>query len=59
MQYYDFSNSQPNSDMIVKDILYREDNNFLEGFYYDMERKAFYESSGLYGRSFVHKLNLD
>ena len=59
MKYYDFSNAQLNSDMIVKDILYREDNNFLEGFYYDSERDAFYESSGLYGKSFVHKLNLD
>ena len=46
-------------DFEVQDILYREDNNFLEGFYYDAVRDSFYESSGLYGKSFVHRLNLD
>ena len=41
----------------MQNILFREDNNFLEGFYYDTDRKAFYESSGLTGKSYVHKLD--
>lgn len=40
----------------VENVLMREDNNFLEGFYYDPEVKAFYESVGLYNKSSVHKL---
>ena len=43
----------------VVDILYREDNNFLEGFYYDVKTDSFYESSGLYGKSYVHRLSYD
>jgi len=45
--------------MVVEDILYREDNNLLEGFYYDAAKDSFYESSGLFKKSYVHKLNYD
>ena len=40
----------------VENILYREEANFLEGFYYDPDTKAFYESVGLYKESKVHKM---
>ena len=42
--------------MKVENILYREEANFLEGFYYDPDTKAFYESVGLYEESKVHKM---
>ena len=37
----------------VSDVLYRADNNFLQGLYLDRDEFVFYESSGLYGKSFV------
>jgi len=40
-------------------VLYREDNNFLEGFYFDKRTFAFYESAGLYNKSSVHRLTPD
>ena len=43
----------------VKNIWYREDANFLEGFYYDKNVGTFYESKGLYEKSSVHRLAID
>jgi len=37
-------------------VIYREDVNFLEGFYYDADRVMFYESTGLRGKSEIHDL---
>ena len=57
MRYYYDQNDAVTSDFEVTDIYYREDNNFLEGFYYDSQRESFYESTGLTGKSYVHKLS--
>lgn len=38
-------------EFVVENVLYRDDNNFIEGFYFDSKTKAFYESAGLYGKS--------
>ena len=37
----------------------REDNNFLQGLYFDNERNQFIESAGLYGKSKVQWLEAD
>ena len=37
----------------------REDNNFLQGLYFDNERNQFIESAGLYGKSKVQWLEED
>lgn len=47
------------NSFIVENVLYRPENNFLEGFYYDKETMAFYESAGLYKKSKVQRLNAD
>lgn len=39
------------SDFIVTDIYLRAENNFLQGLYFDSDRRVFYESVGLYGQS--------
>ena len=43
----------------VVDVLMREDNNFLQGLYFDNERNQFIESAGLYGKSKVQWLEED
>lgn len=37
----------------------REDNNFLQGLYWDTERKTLVESTGLYGESVAQWLSID
>ena len=43
-------------EFTVIDVLFRVENNFLQGLYYDKDERTFYESSGLYGESHVQKL---
>ena len=43
-------------DFTVTAVLFREDANFLQGFYYDAEMETFYESTGLVGESYVQRL---
>ena len=54
--YYD-SVMTGTEDFTVTDVLMREENNFLQGLYYDpSDGGTFYESAGLYGQSHVQKL---
>ena len=55
MRYFEDQNAEIEY-LKVENILYREEANFLEGFYYDPDTKAFYESVGLYEESKVHKM---
>ena len=45
-----------NNDFVVTDIYLRAENNFLQGLYFDSDRRLFYESTGLYGQSRIQKL---
>ena len=54
MRYYAMQNAADN--FTVENVIYREDVNFLEGFYYDADRVMFYESTGLRGKSEIHDL---
>ena len=37
----------------------RSDPNYIQGFYYDVDRQKILESTGLYGKSYVQWTNLD
>ena len=54
-----FDNTKTGTEQYtVSDVLYRADNNFLQGLYLDRDEFRFYESSGLYGKSFVQQLTV-
>ena len=58
MTYYEDA-KQYTDQFTVVDVLMREDNNFLQGLYFDNERNQFIESAGLYGKSKVQWLEED
>ena len=56
MGYFDPHENDGKNDFIVTDIYLRQENNFLQGLYFDADERAFYESAGLYGKSHVQRL---
>ena len=56
MSYYKNLEGFDDDNFDVNKIYMRRDANFMQGFYYDMTRKQFVESAGLYGVSKVEWL---
>lgn len=46
-----YYNPKGDENFTVLDVFMRRDGNFLQGFYYDSDRRQFVESAGLYGQS--------
>lgn len=43
----------------VEEVYRRTDPSFIQGLYFDADRKQLIESTGLYGQSYTHWLNID
>ena len=57
MKYYENSENG-DEEYTVLDVYARTENNFLQGLYFDSDSREFYESSGLYKHSYIHKLEV-
>ena len=60
MEFFSFyeESETGNEEYTVLDVYMRSENNFLQGFYFDKDSREFYESSGLYSYSHIHKLEV-